>query len=101
MPAELWAEAVEVARIEGAESTARALRLDRLRLEARMKTGDVTVATGTGDSFIELDPSRFGLSPKAVVRFVGRDGDRMEIEVDAAATFDVVALAETFWRRSR
>ncbi len=100
VPAELWGEAVEVARTEGAEVTARALRLDRLRLEARMKTGDVTVATEAGDGFIELDASRFGLSPKAVVRLIARDGDRMEIEVDAA-TLDVVALAETFWRRSR
>jgi hypothetical protein len=36
VPEELWAEVVKVARVEGAGTTARALRLDRARLEARM-----------------------------------------------------------------
>jgi len=38
VPEELWAEVVKVARVEGADTTARAraLRLDRSRLEARM-----------------------------------------------------------------
>jgi hypothetical protein len=99
VPAELWAEAVEVARTDGAEVTARALRLDRLRLEARMKT-DTAIAAEVGGGFVELDASRLGLSPKTVIRFVGRDGDRMEVEL-GAAVLDVVALAETFWRHSR
>jgi hypothetical protein len=36
VPEELWAEVVKVARVEGSSTTARALRLDRARLEARM-----------------------------------------------------------------
>jgi hypothetical protein len=99
VPAELWAEAVEVARVDGAEVTARALRLDRLRLEARMKT-DTAIAGEAGGGFVELDASGFGLSPKTVLRFVDRDGARMEVELGGAA-LDVVALAETFWRCSR
>ncbi len=35
LPDELWTAAVEVARVEGVAATARAQRLDRLRLEAR------------------------------------------------------------------
>lgn len=102
VPAELWAEAVEVARVEGAEVAARALRLDRWRLKARMKEdGATTTGTAITSGFVEVDATRLGLSPKMVVRFVGRDGDRMEVEFGAAATLDVVKLAETFWRRSR
>lgn len=103
VPAELWAEAVEVARVDGAEVVARALRLDRWRLQARMKEDDTTTAGTeiTRSGFVEVDANRLGLSPKMVVRFVGRDGDRMEVELGAAATLDVAALAETFWRRSR
>jgi hypothetical protein len=97
VPAELWAEAVEVARVDGTEATARALRLDRLRLEARMKT-DPAIEAGGG--FVELDASRLGFSPRTVLRFVDRDGARMEVELGAAA-LDVVALAEAFWRHSR
>lgn len=101
VPAELWAEAVEVARVEGAEVTARALRLDRWRLEARMKADDATIAGEATSGFVELDASRLGLSPKTVVRFSSRDGDRMEVELGAATTLDVSSLADTFWRRSR
>jgi hypothetical protein len=36
MPEEQWAEVVKLARIEGTGTRARALRLDRVRLEARM-----------------------------------------------------------------
>lgn len=100
MPAELWADAVEVARVEGAAVTARALRLDRGRLEARMKGDGATIGT-EAPSFVELDASGLGLSSKTVVRFVSRDGERMEIELGAATTLDVDALAETFWRQSR
>lgn len=99
MPAELWTEAVEVARVEGAEVTARALRLDRRRLESRMKVDGVTIATEATSGFVELDASRLDLSPKMVVRFIGREGDRVEIEL--AASLDVVVFAEMFWRRSR
>lgn len=101
MPADLWAEAVEVAGVEGAEVTARVLRLDRWRLEARMKADGATIVSEATSRFVELDASRLGLSPKTVVRFVGRDGDRMEVELNAAATLDIAALAGTFWRRSR
>ena len=102
MPAELWAEAVEVARVEGPDVTARTLRLDRLRLEARMKTDGAAAATEVGSGFVELDAGRLGLSPSTVtVRFVDRDGDRIEVELGATATLDVAALAETFWRRPR
>lgn len=36
VPEALWAEAVEVARVEGVEATARGLRLDRARLAVRV-----------------------------------------------------------------
>ena len=101
VPADLWAEAVDVAGVEGAEVTARALRLDRRRLEARMKADGATIASEATSSFVELDASRLGLSPKTVVRFVGHNGDRIDVELGAATALDVAALAETFWRRPR
>jgi hypothetical protein len=36
VPEALWAEAVEAARVAGVDATARALRLNRSRLAARM-----------------------------------------------------------------
>jgi hypothetical protein len=79
VPEELWAEVVKVARVEGAGTTARALRLDRARLEALMAPGaEVGPASG---GFVELDAGRLGLSPRTVVRFHGRDGERIEVEL--------------------
>jgi hypothetical protein len=97
VPEELWAEVVKVARVEGAGTTARALRLDRSRLEARMAMApEVGQASG---GFVELDAGRLGLSPRTVVRFHGRDGERLEVELGAGAAIDLAALADAFWRR--
>jgi hypothetical protein len=100
VPEELWAEVVKVARVEGAGATARALRLDRARLEARMAmdrgAGDEREAN---DGFVELDVGQLGLSPRTVVRFHGRDGERLEVELSAGSAIDLAALADAFWRR--
>ena len=99
VPEELWAEVVKVARVEGAGTTARALRLDRARLEARMATARGPEAGQAGGGFVELDAGRLGLSPRTVVRFHGRDGERLEVELGAGAAIDLAALADAFWRR--
>ena len=98
MPEELWAEVVEVARVEGAGTTARALRLNRSRLESRMAM-DRGAEVGEASGFVELDAGRLGLSPRTVVRFHGRDGERLEVELSAGTAIDLTALAEAFWHR--
>jgi len=97
VPEELWAEVVKVARVEGVGATARALRLDRARLEARMARGTEGGQASAG--FVEIDAGRLGLSPRTVVRFHGRDGERLEVELSAGAAIDLAALADAFWRR--
>jgi hypothetical protein len=95
---------VKVAQVEGAGTTARALGLDRARLEARMamvRGAEDDQASGIGGGFVELDASRLGLSPRTVVRFHGRDGERLEVELSAGAAIDLAALADAFWRRRK
>jgi hypothetical protein len=101
VPEELWAEVVKVARVEGSGTTARALRLDRARLEARMAMDREPEVVDASSGFVELDAGRLGVSPRTVVRFHGRDGERLEVEIGAGAAFDLAALAEAFWRRRR
>ena len=105
VPEALWAEAVEVARVSGVDATARALRLNRSRLAARMATARVAVhgeASGeVAGGFVELDARQLGRSPRTVVRLEGRDGERLEVELGAGAALDLAALVEVFWRRSR
>jgi len=99
VPEELWAEVVKVARVEGAGTTARALRLDRSRLEARMTMARGPEVGQASGGFVEIDASRLGLSPRTVIRFHGRDGERLEVELGAGAAIDLAALADAFWRR--
>jgi hypothetical protein len=107
VPKALWAEAVEVARMVGVDATARALRLDRSRLAARMATTTATVAAdgpGSGDlrgGFVELDARQLGRPPRTVIRMEGRDGERLEIELAAGTALDLAVLAGAFWRRGR
>jgi hypothetical protein len=100
----MWTEVVEVARVEGVEATARALQLDPTRLAARMTAAGTVVGekpAEMGSGFVELDAGRLGLSPRTVIRFHGRDGERLEVELAAGTVIDVAALAEAFWRRGR
>jgi hypothetical protein len=101
VPEELWAEVVKVARVEGAGATARALRLDRARLEARMAMDRGAEVVEASSGFVEFDAGRLGLSSRTVVRFHGRDGERLEVEIGTGAAIDLAALAEAFWRRGR
>ncbi len=104
VPEAMWAEVVEVARVEGVEATARALHLAPTRLAARMTAAGTPagemVAEASG-GFVELDAGRLGLSPRTVIRFQGQDGERLEVELAAGAVIDLAALAEAFWRRGR
>jgi hypothetical protein len=100
----MWAEVVEVARVEGVEATARGLRLDRARLAARMTAAGAAAGgetAGEVGGFVELDAGRLGLPPRTVIRWEGRDGERLEVELAAGAVIDLAALAEAFWRRGR
>jgi hypothetical protein len=103
VPEEMWAEVVEVARVEGVEATARALRLDRSRLAARMTAAravaGVEPAGEVGGGFVEIDAGRLGLSPGTVIRLEGPDGERLEVELGAGTMVDVAALVDAFWRR--
>ena len=56
-----------------------------------------------GESLREqgTDAGRLGLSPRTVVRFHGRDGERLEVELSAGTAIDLAALAEAFWHRRR
>ena len=106
VPEAMWTEAVEVARVEGVEATARALGLDRARLTARLTAAGAAAAAGElagemGGGFVELDAGRLGLSPRTVIRWEGRDGERLEVELAAGAVIDLAALAAAFWRRGQ
>ena len=106
IPAALWSDAAEVARANGVAETARALRLDRSRLERRMvRASERPTSNEAPMEFVELkgmDMSA-GRAP-TVIQFVGGDGDVVHIEVAGGAQgagVDIVELARAFWTRQR
>ena len=106
IPEELWDEAVEVARIAGVDATARALRVDRGRLAHRMplasSSGAAAEAPGRArDGFVELDARGLCAPGQAVLRFEGRDGERLDVELSGASGLEVAELARAFWSRPR
>ena len=90
--------AVAVAGFEGVEATALALRVDRERLARRVKVAHEPrePVQPASANFIELETGGLCAPGRAVVRFEGRDGEKLELEL---AGVDVVALARAFWSR--
>lgn len=96
-----------MARSEGVASTARALRLDRYQLARRTEAdAEVPVDKGAVDKgavagFVELSTQGLCFSARTVLRFEGRDGEQLTLEIDGRATVDVIELARAFWRREQ
>jgi hypothetical protein len=105
IPAALWSHAAGVARASGVAETARALRLNPRKLaklaEAQAESAPRRVVERAG--FVEI--GGLGLSePRTVaLELVGREGDRVRVEVvggAGSAVEQLVALARAFWSRS-
>lgn len=98
IPEELWNEAVEVARASGAEATAQALGLNHERLQNWMNRDErkEIVKSEPEAVFVEMGPL---CSWRTVVELLGRDGERMRIEVTGPSAVDIAGLSRTFWSR--
>ncbi len=108
IPEELWRAAAEVSAVAGVNETARVLGVDRARLQRRLGAGLVgasgvaarTRTTVASPAFVEVDARGVFGRGKTVVRLTGRDGERLEIEVEDRA-MDVAAVMRAFWERAR
>ena len=100
MPAELWQEATEVARVEGVYAVSRTLRVDYNRLKSKVLSKDAApsraASNGPDGAFVELEASQICGGCKTVIELVGRAGDRMRLEVAGKPEVDVVLLTQTF-----
>ena len=116
IPKELWQEAIAVTRIDGVCATARATRLNYQRLKqlssgeaGRDKERAAVVAGQTRSAparergaagrarFIELQVAPPRTSPRTTIELVGRQGERMRIEV--VGELDVGGLVHRLWSR--
>ena len=108
MPEDLWAEAVALARVEGAYAVARDLGLGYTSLRKRVeraasvkrarRTSSAAkgfVAVGGGELIGAL------ATGGSVVELTRRDGAKLMVRLSGAEALDVVALSEAFFGRPR
>jgi hypothetical protein len=102
---------VTVARSEGVAETARALGVDRRRLErlaaaerapaVAASASALRVAPPPSVDFVQLDTEAFCRRGHAVVQLESADGERVRVELSGASAVDIVALSRAFWSRGR
>jgi hypothetical protein len=100
IPAALWSDAADVARANGVAETARALRLNPTKLAKLAEGAPRSVVEPVG--FVELGSLGFREPRTVALELVGREGDRVRVEVvgGAGSAVELVALARAFWSRS-
>jgi len=96
IPKALWDESVALARRDGVESVARALRLDGGGL-ARRVTGTGAEAGPRSEAatdFVELSAAELSTPERSAIEMVNGAGERLRIEVPGRV--DVQALLQGF-----
>lgn len=104
MPDELWRDAAELGRELGAYRVMRALSVNYGSLKRRMHPDEESAATSTGlGGFIELRGEQIlgaGAPTGSSIELESADGTRLTVRLASGSALDVVALVETFRRRS-
>jgi len=96
IPAELWSVAVEVARKEGINRTARELHVAWDDLKRRMvSTGEVPQHPGS-PAFVELVAPRAQPVPECTLEVEGRRG-KLRIQLKGASASDLAVLSRALW----
>ncbi|MEW6743142.1 MAG: hypothetical protein AB1486_10315 [Planctomycetota bacterium] len=102
MPEALWESAAELARAQGVNPIAQALRLDyyALRRRAETEAGCGEAHRGAGRVFVELERVAAPPGVECFIELTRPDG-QMTIRLPSIVDLDVVGLATAFWDRQR
>jgi hypothetical protein len=96
IPAELWSAAVEVARKEGINRTARQLHVAWDDLKRRVEnTGEVQRQPGS-PAFVELIAPQTQSVPECTLEVEGRQG-KLRIQLKGASASDLATLSRALW----
>ena len=96
IPAELWSAAVEVARKEGINRTARELHVAWDDLKRRMATTDEVPRQPGLPAFVELVAPQTQSVPECILELKGRHG-KLRIQLKGASASDVATLSRALW----
>jgi hypothetical protein len=95
IPAELWSAAVEVARKEGINRTARELHVAWDDLKRRMATDEVPRQPGS-PAFVELVAPQTQSVPECTLEVECRQG-KLRIQLKGASVSDLATLSRVLW----
>ena len=96
IPDELWAAAIELARRDGVNQTAAALRLDGGKLKRLMTTDRAIGDRPAPPAFLELKPSGTSGLPEYTLELEGRNG-KLRIHCKGITAAELVALSRALW----
>jgi hypothetical protein len=96
IPDELWLAAVEVARRDGINRTAAALRLDGGKLKRRMVAAGSASGILKPPAFVELLSPHATSQPECIIEVEGRHG-KLRIHWNGATAADLAGLSRALW----
>jgi hypothetical protein len=96
IPAELWSAAVEVARKEGINRTARELHVAWDDLKRRMATTAEVRQRPGSPVFVELVAPQTQPVPECTLEVEGRQG-KLRIQLKGASASDLATLSRALW----
>ena len=96
IPAELWSVAVEVARKEGINRTARALHVAWDDLKRRMASTGEVGREPSSPAFVELVAPQTQSVPECTLEVEGRRG-KLRIQLKGASASDLATLSRELW----
>ena len=96
IPAELWSAAVEVARKEGINRTARELHVAWDDLKRRMASAGEVRRQPDSPAFVELVASQTQSVPECTLEVEGRQG-KLRIQLKGASVSDLAVLSRALF----
>ena len=99
IPAELWSAAVEVARTEGVNRTARELHVAWDDLKRRMTIAGEVPLQPASPAFVELVAPQAQSVPECTLELEGRRG-KLRIQLKGASPSDLATLSRALWEAS-
>jgi len=99
IPAELWSAAVEVARKEGINRTARQLHVAWDDLKRRMETQGGVPGQPGSPAFVELVSPPAQSVPECTLEVEGHRG-KLRIQLKGASASDLATLSRALWEAS-
>jgi hypothetical protein len=99
IPEDLWSSALEMAREQGLNRTARELRLNYYALKKRLvSVGGPPCEAPSKATFVELLPQGTSGLSVCTIEMENAQGGKMKIQLQSPGAPDLSVLSNNFWR---